>query len=329
MRRASSTFSFAEEWLAGELTPSDLLGRIAHAGAPDGIEVIGHQLWRAFPELDHAEIRSFRALLEELELEPAALGIYVDLFRRSDRRLTHAEALEELGAQVEMAGRLSFPVARIPSGVPLEVLEGIAPRAERAGVVVATEVQGDQRPDDPAVAPLLELLERLSSPGLGLVLDFSVAMRRVPSTFVSAVLEAGFPADALEDVISRWERGARTGEILRMLERSEAPQSALDLARSGFVRFGRQDPEAWRPYVPSIVHVHAKVWELDSLGDDPATRDAELIAVLREGGYDRFVCSEWGGGAWLEADEVDPFALARQHHAHLARLIEQTSPVLA
>ena len=35
---------------------------------------------------------------------------------------------------------------------------------------------------------------------------------------------------ALEDVISRWERGARTGEILRMLERSDPGRRPLHRA---------------------------------------------------------------------------------------------------
>jgi hypothetical protein len=80
------------------------------------------------------------------------------------------------------------------------------------------------------------------------------------------------------------------------------------------VRFGRQDPRAWLPLVPQVVHAHAKFWELDETGDEPTVRNAEAFAVLREGGYDGFVSSEWGGSAWLDADEVDAFELVRRHH---------------
>jgi hypothetical protein len=36
--------------------------------------------------------------------------------------------------------------------------------------------------------------------------------------------------------------------------------------------------------------------------------------VLRDGGYDGFLSSEWGGSAWRDADEVDAFELVRRHH---------------
>jgi hypothetical protein len=35
--------------------------------------------------------------------------------------------------------------------------------------------------------------------------------------------------------------------------------------------------------------------------------------VLRAGGYDGFVSSEWGGSAWCEAGEVDGFEAVRAH----------------
>lgn len=329
MRLATSTFSFADEWLVGELTVSGLLDHVARAGAPEGVEVIGHQLWRTFPHLERGEIVAFRRLLEELELEPAAIGVYVDLLRRRDRPLTPEESLAELAVEIETASALGFPVARLHAGLPLEVIEGVATVAEERGVVVAIEVQGEQRPEDPGATSLLELLERMERPSLGLVLDFSVSMRRVPTTFIGAAVGAGVPADALEEAIALWEQGAPTRDVLRVLEESRAPEPALDLARSGLVRFGRQGPETWAPHVRHIAHVHAKVWELDEHGRDPAVRDTELIEVLQAGGYDGFICSEWGGHAWLHAGEVDASNVAAQHLAHLARLIEATSPVRA
>lgn len=329
MRLATSTFSFTDEWLVGELTVSGFLDRVARAGAPEGVEVIGHQLWRTFPHLEREQIVAFRRLLEELELEPAAIGVYVDLLRRRDRPLTLEESLAELTLEIATASALGFRVARLQAGLPLEIIERIAPVAEERGVVVAIEVQGEQRPEDPAVSSLLELLERMERPSLGLVLDFSVSMRRVPTTFIGAATRAGVPTDALEEAIALWELDAPTTDVLRILEESCAPEPALDLARSGLVRFGRQDPETWAPHVRHIAHVHAKVWELDEHGRDPAVRDTELITVLEAGGYDGFLCSEWGGHAWLDAGEVDASTVTAQHLAHLTRLIETTSPVRA
>ena len=75
------------------------------------------------------------------------------------------------------------------------------------------------------------------------------------------------------------------------------------------------------PFAAQIAYVHAKFWELDETGGDPSVREAELLGVLREGGYDGFVCSEWGGNAWADADDVDAFELVRRHQAHVHDLI--------
>lgn len=328
MKLATSTFSYVDEWLQGELVLSSLLERVARAGAPRGVEVIGHQLWRAYPHLERDEILAFRGLLEDLELEPAAISAYVDLFRHVNRRLTTQEALDELIDQIATASALGFPVARLHAGVPFDVLERAVSRAERAGVILATEIQGDQHPDEPAVAGLLELLGRTDSPALGLVLDFSVSMRCLPTTFVAAVVAAGLPRDALDEATRLWSAGASMRDVLRVFDDVRAAPFALDLVHSGFVRFGRQDPTAWIPHVPRIVHVHAKLWELDAIGCDPTVRDAELIDVLRAGRYDGFVCSEWGGHAWLDRSDVDASVVTAQHHEHLDRLLT-VSPVPA
>jgi hypothetical protein len=46
-----------------------------------------------------------------------------------------------------------------------------------------------------------------------------------------------------------------------------------------------------------------------------------LISVLRAGGYDGFLACEWGGNAWLEADDVDAFEIVRRHHERCRRLV--------
>lgn len=329
MRLGVSTFSFANEWLTRRWTLEQLLTRLADSGLGPAIEVIGYQVWRGYPALDREEVRAFRRLVERLGLEPVALGAYVDLLRRVDRALTTEEAVDELTTQIELAQAIGFSVLRLHSGIPTDVLERAAPAAERAGLVLATEIQGGQTPDDPAVERVLECRERTGSESIALTLDFSVAMRELPKAFTEAVLRAGMSPERLDSIVTAWEQGASTRALFAALADTDAPAAALDEARSGFIRFGRQDPQAWLPLVPAIAYVHAKFWELDDSGDEPTTRNAELISLLRDGGYTGVVCSEWGGNAWQEAEDVDAFELSRRHHALLETLIEQQATVPA
>lgn len=331
MKLATSAFSFTDEWLAGRYSLDGLLRRIAAAGLGPGVELVGHQCWRSFPALEAAEVRAFRRLLDELELVPAALGVYVDRYRRSDRALTDDEAVDELSRQIALAGELGFPVARLHAGVPSRVLEAVATLAEEVGVVLATEIQGTHTPDDPAVELVLECRDRLGSESIALALDFSISMTRLPRSFQDAVVRAGASPDAMTAVAEAWRRGVPTHDLVAVLADAGATDEALDEARSGLVRFGRGEPEPWLPLVPAIAYVHAKFWELNEAGEDPSVRTARLLSVLDGGGYAGFVTGEWGGSAWTEADEVDAFALVAQHQRHLARLIDEavSAPALS
>jgi hypothetical protein len=304
VRLATTAFSFTNEWLARRYTLETLLARVAHLGLGPGIELIGFQTWRAYPKLTADDVLAFRRLVDELGLEPAALGAYVDTARRADRPMTTAEAVEFLRPQIAVAEALGFPLLRLHGGVPVAVIEQLVPVAERAGVTLAIEVQGGQTPDSPAVLALLEC-------DVPLALDFSVAMAAVPAAFVDAVCRLGI---AREDVDGLWSHALTPSDV-------DAPAAALDEARAGFVRFGRQDPQAWLPFVPRIAYAHAKFWELDEAGDDASVRTAELIDVLRAGGYDGFVAIEWGGSAWVDIEDVHAFELVRRHHERCRALV--------
>jgi Xylose isomerase-like TIM barrel len=325
MRLGVSTFSLTNEWLSRRYTLESLLERVAEAGLGPGLEVIGHQTWRGYPRLPREDVLGFRRLCERLGLEPAAIGGYVDLLRRPGSAMTVEECVDALEAQIEAASRLGFPVIRLHVGVPVPAIEQALQAAERAGVVLATEFQGPQTPDDPSLQALLELRERAGeSPAIALVLDFSVAMRAIPTTFADAVRSAGMARGDLDRIVELWRGGANVGELFAAIAATDAPGLAQDEARSGFVRFGRQDPAVWAPLVPLIAHAHAKFWEIDEAGDDPTTDNRGVVDTLLAGGFRGVVASEWGGSAWVDLDDVDGFAIVAQHQRLLGRLSQQT-----
>ena len=322
----TTTFSFTNEWLARQLTLQQLLGRTAALGLGPGIELVGFQTWRRFPSLTRDDVLEFRRLTDELELEPTALGAYADLARRADRPMTVAEAVEFLSPQIEIARALGFPLLRLHAGIPVEVLEQLVPLAESVGITLATEFQGGQTPESAAVAAIVELRERLDTPAIALVLDFSVSMRAVPDPFVDAVCRAGLSREQAGALVALWESGATTPELFGALSRIEASASAIVEAQSGFVRFGRQDPQALLPLVPAIAYGHAKFWWPAADGSDPTVRTADLLAVLGVGGFDGVVATEWGGSAWLEADDVDAFEVVSRHSSYCKSVISNGVP---
>jgi hypothetical protein len=320
VRLGTTLFSFTNEWLSRRYTLAQVVERVAELGTGPGLELVGFQSFRGYPRVSADDVLAFRRVLERHGLEPSAIAGYADAARRVDRAMTVDEVTEFLVAQVSAARALGFPVLRLHTGIPTEVIECVAPAAERARVVLATEVQGPQSPEHPDVAGVLECHERLESPSVGLLLDFSVAMTALPSAFTASLSRLGATTDQIEHIGDLWKAGAPPHAVLEL----DAPEEALNEAVAGLVRFGRQDPRDWLPLVPQIVHVHAKFWELDAAGDEPTVQNGKLLAVLREGGYEGFVSSEWGGSAWLDADEVDAFELVERHHA-LLRAVDRAA----
>jgi hypothetical protein len=143
-------------------------------------------------------------------------------------------------------------------------------------------------------------------------------------TFADAVCAAGMARVDLDGIVELWRAGANVRELFAAIEATDAPRLAQDEARSGFVRFGRQDPAAWAPLVPLVAHAHAKFWEIDETGDEPTTDNRAQLEMLLAEGFGGVVTSEWGGSAWVDVDDVDGFAIVARHQRLLRRLCQKT-----
>ncbi len=64
--------------------------------------------------------------------------------------------------------------------------------------------------------------------------------------------------------------------------------------------------------MPRIVHVHAKFYDIDDDGDEPAIDYPALVREFVNGGYAGFFSSEWEGHAFADLDEADPIDLDPQ-----------------
>ena len=110
--------------------------------------------------------------------------------------------------------------------------------------MLATEIQGPQTPDDPSLEALLDLRERLSgSPAIALVARLQHCDAGGPDVVRRRASAPPAWRAATSTGSSRcWREGAHVGELFAAIAATGAPDGAQDEARSGFVRFGRQDP---------------------------------------------------------------------------------------
>ena len=84
---------------------------------------------------------------------------------------------------------------------------------------------------------------------------------------------------------------------------------------------GHVDPAEWADIMPQIKHVHAKFYDIDENGDEPAIDYPAIVREFVNGGYSGFFSSEWEGHAFADLDEADPVDLVRKQHDLIRRSI--------
>jgi len=325
IRLGTSLFSLTNEWLSRHYTLEQLVAAVAERGLGPGLEIVGFQSLRSFPAVEEGAASAFRALLERHELEPSCLGSNLDVALRVDRLLTEDEQVDYLAAQIEVARRLGFPVMRVQHRGSTEVLERALPLAERADVRLGVEIHAPLAADHPSVALVVEVIERLGSPHLGLIPDWSATMSRLPAAMLDKWRRKGLPAEAAERLEAEWRRDGppheRYDAFAAFARELGAAEPSIAQARLAFTMCGHADPASWRDVVSHVVHVHAKFYDVDESLADDAVPHEELLRILADGGYDGYVSSEWEGSAFFDLHERDGFEQVRRHHALCRRLL--------
>ena len=326
----TTLFSLTPDWRAGEDAAS-ILRRVGEAGCGPALEVIGHQAWRGFPEVSADDERLFRDAVERFRLEPVALGVYPQPFRRPGPAMSTAEVFEDLRPQLAAARRLGFPMVRTHLGMEPELLRRTAAEADRLGVVLTFEVQGTATPDAPAVVDVLELQAETGSPYLGLTMDFSVTSRSLPGVLDTALRRLGLTDDVVDEIHRIWAQdepiGRRIGAGLQVVAGHREEHALTVLVAGVLGRCGRTEPADWAAVLPLVRHAHAKIWDPDV----EAVREPHgaWIAALDDFGYHGAVVSEWGGHEMLDRADADALDLTRAHLALLGELVPQRAEVTA
>jgi sugar phosphate isomerase/epimerase len=323
---STTLFALTNEWLSRRYTFEQLVGRTAELGLGPGLEVIGFQSIRGYPKISAEFERTFKGLLDEHGLEPAALGANIDLARRPDRLMTREEVMETVEAQVEAARLLGFPVVRAQK-LDDDLYEWAASLAEEAGVKLGIEIHAPLFVDHPMIAGLREIFDRIDSPALGFIPDWSATMTALPVGQLRAFERNGLTRAQTERLRELWERGGAPNELFGEFAESArgegASEAAINQVRIIFSMFARNDPRRWLEIMPRVIHVHAKFYELEADGTDASVPHHELFDVLRDGNYQGFVSSEWEAHAWADLEDADGFEMVRRHQELYRELLAQ------
>ena len=324
----TTLYSFTPEFHSGRYDVFGLIDEVGRRGLGPGLEIVGFQSIKGFPQVSPEFERGFKDAIERNELRPSCISANVDIGRRVGSFFDDDELVDYLTPQLEAAATLGVPVVRMQWAANPAVMERLAPVAERLGVRMGTEIHAPQTVHDPVIVRLRELYDRLDSPALGFIPDFGASVARQPPLLFEAFAREGVPDHVTRLMVEAWDRAWSPGgvpydarnELIDRMNELQVAGAHATLVGKGFGLFGRQDPRDWAEIGEYIVHVHGKFFEIDESGNEPAVPYPELIRVLVDVGYDGFISSEWEGWHWIEGRSG--FDVIEQHHALLRRLID-------
>lgn len=311
-------YSASAEFRAGWFYFDGLLDRVAELGIGPGIEIVASQVVPTYPVVSQEFVRTWREAFDRHGFTASSFGANLDMGRRRDRDMTPDEEFEFSRLMFEGARKLGFPLVRIQSAKP-ELLRRLLPIAEDLELKLAYEIHAPLGPNSEPILKVRDTYAELDSPLLGFVADFSSTMHAMSPTLLRAVRRAGLDDESVDRLQQIWATDAsmreRQEEFIGYLRgRGFDPARLGAFAHLAFNMHGHIDPREWADIMPQILHVHAKFYDIDEQGQEPAIDYPELVRVFVEGGYRGYWSSEWEGHAFAELGEVDPLLLVRRQH---------------
>ncbi len=314
------TFSLCGDLWRRRMSIDESLEAVASLGAGQEVELLGSLALPAFPASSADELRRLRATIERLELVPSVYCADLERGRSRSRTLSQCEALELVEVEAGYARELGFPALRVNAAGP-DLLEDLDRLAGRTGLVVLIEHGAEPR-TDPHTAELVAGLDRLGSQRVGLIVDGSAFVRRLPEGWRRAAVAGGVPTAALDLIVGSWDPEQPLPEVMGALHGMGLDRLELDLAVYALMTtrflFRKGDVQGLRELLPWTHHMQTKFFATDAEGVDPCVPYDEIVPLLRDAGYAGGLHAEYEGGIW--SAELDTVAEIRRHQGYLERL---------
>ncbi len=320
-------YSATAEFAAGWYDFDSLLARVAELGVGPGIEIVASQMVPTYPHVSDEFVAKWRSAFDKYGFDASSFGANLDMGRNRSRDMSLDEEFEFTETLLQSAKKLDFPLVRIQSAKP-ELLRRILPIAERLNLKLGYEIHAPLGPNAEPIVKVREVFEEFDSPLLGFVADFSSTMHSMAPTLLRSVKKRGLDDAAVEKLQEIWRTDVpmreRQQAFIAYLEgRGINPGILGSLAHLSFNMQGRVDVREWSDIMPQILHVHAKFYDIDEHGDEPAIDYRAITEEFVRGGFSGYMSSEWEGHAFADLGEVDPLVLVQRQHALIRRSMRE------
>ena len=293
-----------------------------------GLQMLGEEtpLRPRYPRLYQSDIDHWNELCAKYNIVPACLDAetYPNLFQ--GRYLTAQEQADQLEDDLCYASKLGFKVIRVLCGVDPEVVRLAIPAAEYYGVKMGLEIHPPLSIDGFAVNRFLEMADKSGSKMLGVIPDFGIFKKGCDGHDMYYAQIMGADPDVLNWINESMKLDVPVAEIQAELKAHGCDHPLYMRVASDHMR-NYQDPEKLRPIADKILHFHGKFWRMDEDCNEVSINYAEAFKVIKEIGFDGYICSEFEGQRAYTGQECpyeeDEIEQVRRHHVMMNRLLAE------
>lgn len=299
IKRGMSLYSFQHQYVTKNMNLEDMFKFMDEHKI--GMEILGDQVIKNSPTPSEEVYKQWDELREKYPVVPVCNDIFINMNIFKNRTLTTKECTKMLEQELIMSHRLGFPMVRLVSLTPPEVVEPALPLAEKLNIVMALEVHAGMGFDNPKTMAFVDLIKRTQSPYLGLVLDTGIFCRRIPRVGANYFRHFGTSEEVIKYIDGIFESGTdtlhyfqKTGgvpEELKSLFKSDIDAEYTEISTT----YENNDISILDEYMPYIKHIHGKIYEITEDGVEYSIPYKEIVDYLVKAGYEGYISTEYEG----------------------------------
>jgi sugar phosphate isomerase/epimerase len=336
IKRSVSLYSLQEEYIHKKMSLEDMFKGLENIEAD--LEFITDQMMKNSPFPRMETLNEWDRLIRTYKVKPICNDIFVNTNLYANRKLKTHEAIDMLIHEIKLAHRLGFGIVRLVSMTPPEIIEPALPYAEAYDVILAMEVHGAMSFDDYETKAFCDIMFRVNSPYLGLVVDTGIFCRNHPKVATNYFLNHGLNPEVAKFIDGIYKSGKDpkqvlgTGMFLGKNQHGQTyPKELTDLFKSEVdalycmfsCAYENSPIEILDPYLPYVKHFHGKIYDVNEAGIESSIDYKEIFDYLNKKNWSGYVSTEYEGNRFaVEGEEVSGWQQVLRHQSYMKKLIE-------
>lgn len=331
IKRGVSLYSYQQAYMTGKLDLEGCVKTAVETTGANGIELIYEQMpleaypKAIYPNITEDGVKCWRDIMDKYGAVPTCMDSFIDSTIYKGRISYVQEQVQMMIQDLELASKLGFSCIRVLALVTPEVLEQALPAAEYYGVAMGLEVHPPHYLDSKWMMNIVEMARKHQSKYVGLIPDFGIFTKGLNGSALYAAEIMGEHTEMIRYADEAYRAGEPIEGIIAKVQGNGAGPRTIGALRHAQMMNAYSEPSILKEIADAIVHIHGKFYHMNENCEETAINYKEPIEVLKEAGWDGYICSEFEGQREFHAQncpyEEDEIEQVRRHHVMMKQYI--------